>query len=56
MPSPLVGVDSHHHGNKSESCRLEDHYDNTDPSLSRSPGNLSMEDLEHMAQNSVRCV
>lgn len=49
--SPLVGVENHH-GNK-ESCCLEDHYDNSEPSISRSHGNLTLEDLEHIAQNSV---
>lgn len=50
LPSPLVGLQSYGHDNKRESCRLEDHYDN---SLSCSPGNLSMEDLEQIAQSSV---
>ena len=52
--SPLVGIDNRH-GNK-ESCRLEDHYDNSEPSLSRSHGNLTLEDLDHIAQNSVSVV
>lgn len=52
LPSPLVGLQSYRHDNKRESCKLEDHYDN---SLSRSPGNLSMEDLEQIAQSSVSC-
>jgi hypothetical protein len=51
LQSPLVGVD-HRHSNKKESCRLEDSYDNSDPSLSYSHGNLSLEDLEHIARSS----
>lgn len=53
LQSPLVGVD-HRHSNKKESCCLEDSYDNSDPSLSCSPGNLSLEDLEHIARSSVQ--
>ena len=52
LQSPLVGVD-HRHSNKKECGRLEDSYDNSDPSLSYSHSNLSLEDLEHIARSSV---
>jgi hypothetical protein len=51
LQSPLVGVD-HRHSNKKECGRLEDSYDNSDPSLSYSHSNLSLEDLEHIARSS----
>jgi peptidoglycan hydrolase CwlO-like protein len=49
LPSPLVGVENGRHGYKRESCRLEDRYDYSDTSLH---GNLSLEELEQMAQSS----
>ena len=44
LPSPLVGVIW-------ESCRLEDRLNTT--ATTEGPGQITLEDLEHVAQNSV---